>query len=466
MGEAGAPPQPGDPEAVMRRGARLLSLPLASLLSTYGGASSDGANPPDSPDPALEVIEKLLAELKEKRSAPPTTAPASAQSPVPEPIAPPAEPAGERKPIDPISPRDAAPSVRPMLDEVGARGAEADAKRVRNAALLLEQARAAEKAGKLAEALRLAGSARRLDPKNAEIASYVSALSKLAGEAPASSGVGKAAAHLAAGLTRGQILMERNRFEDAADILAGVVRAADLFPADANVAIYKRLALRELEGYKSKVESGLVSPADARGAPPTPQEEPELVATGSAAPDNARRLLRSVEGMTPNWYAQAKNRLAFRMSVNYTGIPAALVFEDVARQTGANVVVDEPVLRSRAHLNARIDLRVSDVPAETILSLACQTSGLEYVIVERAVVITTPARALRYLQDLPEALRDNWAAARVIFPDLNPELLAAPPLPSALPGQPVGDRAELDRDVPAYLRSGDALFADVQSLLR
>lgn len=451
----------------MRRGAWISSLLLVSLLTTNGGASAAaGPNAADSPDPALEVIEKLLAELKVKRSAPPTTSPASAQSPVPEPIAPPAAPAGERKPIDPISPRDAEPSVRSIIDEVAARGAEADAKRARDAALLVEQARAAEKAGKLAEALRLAGSARRLDPKNAEISSYVSALQKSAGDAPASSGAGKAAAHLAAGLTRGQILMERNRFEEAADILAGVVQASDLFPAEANVAIYKKLALRELEGYKARVESGLISPADARGAPPTPGEEPELVATGSAAPDNARRLLRSVEGLTPNWYAQAKNRLAFRMSVNYTGVPAALVFEDVAKQTGANLVVDEPVLRSRAHLNARIDLRVADVPAETVLNLACQKSGLEYVIVERAIVITTPARALRYLQDLPEALRDNWAAARVIFPDLNPELLAAPPLPSALPGQPVGDRAELDRDVPAYLRSGEALLADVQSLLR
>ncbi len=48
---------------------------------------------------------------------------------------------------------------------------------------------------------------------------------------------------------------------------------------------------------------------------------------------------------------------------------------------------------------------------------------------------------------------------------MTPEVLASAPLPNAVPGQAVADEEELDADVPAYLKSGKALFADIQSLL-
>ncbi|MGL4460716.1 MAG: hypothetical protein ACRC1K_01070, partial [Planctomycetia bacterium] len=123
--------------------------------------------------------------------------------------------------------------------------------------------------------------------------------------------------------------------------------------------------------------------------------------------------------------------------------------------------MDEAVTLSRSHLNAMIDLRVSQTAAETILDVVCAKAGVEYILMERGVVLTTPGRAVEYLRQLETGLRRQWAAARVLFPEMNPELFAANPSTGVT-------AAELDptASVPEYLTSGQALVAHVRKLLR
>lgn len=411
---------------------------------------------PSGADPASEIIENLIEQL---RSAPNRTAPAESTESAEPAAAPPKQ--AKRSSTDGPTRTDKWPAAADeILDEVAAREAEVLSRKARNAEILFMQARAAEEAGKLSEAIRLAGSARRLDPTNREIVEYYQQLEKGVGRTSVPT-YAKATAHLAAGLTRGQLLLEQGRHAAGMDLLEGVVQACDLFPTEARVEFYRRLAERLLEETRRQIKEGTIE-LDEK---PADEPEPILVATGSSAPANAKRILRIVEEETPAWYSDLKSRLAFLMNVDYREESVGLVLEEIAKATGVNIIIDEPVLRSRIHQSSHVDLRVSRIPAETLLDLACQQAGLEYVLVERGVLITTPARAARFLRDLPESVRNNWAAVRVVFPDMTPEILARPPLPAALPGQAKSDREVSDEETPEYLASGKALQDHIKSML-
>ena len=335
----------------------------------------------------------------------------------------------------------------------------------RNAMLLLQQAKAAEAAGRLAEAVRLSGKGHKLDPKNDEINAYSAALQqKILAKNDQLPAVVKASAHLAAATSHGRLLVEQGRYADGADLLMGVCKATSYFPAGANVTIYRVTAERYLTDYRDRVAKGLIRPDNV--PLDTHDAEPVLVSIGAASPVNTRRILRIAEAATPRWYSRIENQLAFKMNVDFQQESVAAVLEAIERATNVKILIDDPVIRSRAHLNSRVDFRISDITAETILDIACQKAGLEYVIMERGLVVTTPERAARYLKDLPSSIKDNWLAARVVFPDLTPELLSLPPLPNSIPGQEANDRNDLDQNLPIYLRSGDALVKDIQILLK
>ena len=429
-------------------------------------ASAWGDDPkPETADPAVEIIEKLLDGLKD---APPTkaetpakpVAPTEQEPPVDDglvnPLAPPAPPVSSPAPKDPAA---------EVINDVDVRSRAVSMTNQRNAAVLYQQARAAEASGRFSEAIRLIGQGHKLDPNNAEINAYLAALQrKVAAKNEHQPTVVRATAHLAAAMSHGRRLIEQGRYTEGVDLLQGVCKATSLFPHDANVAIYRRQAERDLADYRDRVAKGLIRTDEASEA--GTDEEPVLVPIGAASPLNARRILRTAENATPNWYATIKNRLAFKMNVDYVHEPVGVVLEAIEQATGVKIMIDDPVAKSRAHLSTKVDFRISEVPAETILDIACQKAGLEYVIMERGLIVTTPARAARFMKDLPESVRDNWLAARVVFPDLTPELLALPPLPNSVPGDTGNDRNDLDRDVPIYLRSGDALVKDIQSLLK
>jgi hypothetical protein len=83
------------------------------------------------------------------------------------------------------------------------------------------------------------------------------------------------------------------------------------------------------------------------------------------------------------------------------------------------------------------------------------------------VVITTRSKALEYVRQMPELLRHNWAAGRVLFPEIHPELFATA---EAAEPQSAAARAArlraLDLDVPPHLQSGKALVAAIQALMK
>jgi tetratricopeptide (TPR) repeat protein len=413
-------------------------------LAFHATAQDDPAGQPA--DPASEIIDGLLKQLDEPKSRPEArqrTSPASK---------------GEK---DSLSNPIAAASPESIIDGVASKADEAANRKSRNASLLFEQAKAAHKEGQLAEAIRLANSAKRMSPSNREFADFAASLQKEAGKPSTLPNQARAVGRLAAAVARAQEMMEQGRYSRGMDLLTHAVKAAELFPAEAGVATYKRMAEREIALYRERIDRGEIQADEA----PQTSDEPVLVSTGSAAPLNARRILRTLEQATPLWYAETKNRLAFSMNVDYKRQSVADIVEEIGKVTGVKIMLDETILRSRTHLNTPIDFRISDVAAERVLDLVCVQGGLEYVIMERGVVVTTPSRAVRYLRDLPESVRNNWLTARVLFPEMTPEVLASAPLPNAVPGQALPDEEELDADVPTYLKSGKALLADIQSLL-
>ncbi len=191
--------------------------------------------------------------------------------------------------------------------------------------------------------------------------------------------------------------MEQGRYSRGMDLLTHAVKAAELFPNEAGVATYKRMAEREISLYRERVDRGEIQADEASQA----GDEPVLVSTGSAAPLNARRILRTLEQATPLWYAETKNRLTFSMNVDYKRQSVADIIEEIGKVTGVKIMLDETILRSRTHLNTPIDFRISDVSAERVLDLVCMQGGIEYVLMERGVVVTTPSRPFAILGIFP-----------------------------------------------------------------
>jgi hypothetical protein len=437
---------------------------LSGLVLVLHASAQDGPAGPAS-DPANDIIDGLLKQLDRPKPTAPRKKGTKVEPDQPATLS--TEPTKEK----PTSQKKSSAgqdssstatsvSAESVIEGVSTRADDLAARKIRNASVLFEQAKAAQKDGQIAEAFRLASAAKRMHPANKEIAEFAASLHKETSKSTLPYQA-RAVGRLAAGVARGQELMEQARYARAVDLLSHAIKAADLFPTDAGVMTYKRMAERELSIYRQRLERGEIQPDDSE----VPGEDPILVANGSAAPLNARRLLRTVEKATPAWYAEIKNRLAFAMSVNYERRPVADIVEEIGKVTGVKLMIDETVLRSRTHINTLVNFRISDTPAERILDIACLQGGLEYVIMERGVIVTTPSRAARYIRDLPESVRQNWLAARVLFPEMTPELLASAPLPNALPGQAIVAEEELDTDVPPYLQTGAALLADIQTLL-
>lgn len=414
------------------------------------------AQPAQQPDPPERPANAESRERAASEQAPPA----------PQPVVPVQTDAGPTPAPVPLPPVQGSPAPAPSVSEILQELETRQRQDAAEAAQLINEARQALSRDDLNQAMRLAMRASKLAPGDQQVSQLMADIRTRNQENRlATTSYSKAKAHLAAGLTRGQELFANGRFVDGADLLEGVVKAAELFPADARIEIYRDQAKRELAQFHSAVKTGkIILPAPETAE--MPAEEPVLVATGAAVPANMTRLLRGSEAAVPPWYAMQKNLLARNMTVAYKSTPIALVLEDISEATGVKFVIDAPVNEARATVNGVLDLRVAEVPAEKILDLACLKGGMEYVIMERAVVVTTPSKALDYVRQLPLALRENWAVGRVLFPSLNPELFAQ--APRTLTAEEAAEVEEqlADEEVPAYLTSGQALVDDITSLLR
>jgi hypothetical protein len=376
-----------------------------------------------------------------------------------------------QKPDAPAAAPQTAPSKEP-----GAAPAPAQAESRRKALQILAEAEAAVEAGNSDRALTLAREAQRLYPQSKAIAGFMASIQ--AGSSPARSASpvqNRAKAHLAAALTRAQVLMQQRRYTESLDLLNGIVEASKLFPASADVSLYRDLAQKELLEYRIGVQTGRIRPANetvsakpaetpaAAPAEPSAPASPPSLADFPLGPANAYRLAKLAREQTPAWYTRHKTALARLMSVDYRNMPLGLVLDDIQQASGVAVIIDAPVQSARTTTLSTVDFRANAVSAETILSIACQLAGCEYVLLEKGIIVTTVDKAGDYIRQLPDSVATHWARGRQLFPDLYLEVVAARPLPGIGPGD---QDPSTTGPVPTFLRSGRDLVADIQGLLR
>jgi hypothetical protein len=340
----------------------------------------------------------------------------------------------------------------------------------RQALQLLAEAEIASEEGHVSRATALAREAQRLYPESKAIAGFLSAFPS---DAPAIRAAttthNRAKAHLAAALSRAQVLMQQRRYTESLDLLNGIVEATSRFQDTSDVSLYRDLAQKELIEYRLGVQTGRIRPNNETPAPrPADAEPPAVPAPGSAefaaAPSNAFRLARISRDQSPAWFSKIKTALRRNMSVDYHAMPLGLVLDDIQDKTGIPVIVDTPVQGAKTTITSVIDLRVGTVPAETVLYLATQVAGCEYVLVEKGIVITTSDKAGDYIRNLPDAVASQWARARYLFPDLYVDAMSTRPLPEAK-ANPTGTDERPDT-VPVYLRSGRDLVVHIEQLIR
>lgn len=441
------------------------ALAAAPVFAQDPGNEGNRRFPPPLPTPpAVNAPIKNSAPVPRAKQTPPVKTaavqPPAAQPPSPQP------PAGE----GPVDPTTTPADVRKIIDSHATNPAQKAADQ-REALLVYQQALAAQQANRSGEALRLGRRAKQLFPANQEISNFVAQLQReTSANKMASPSSTKAKAYLAAGYARGSELMRTGRTAQGEDLLLGVMEASRLFADQTQVDFYRRLAEHELEQLRLAQANGTPpapANADPNAAPPPVPEPQRPAAAVQAPPENVRRLV-SPDGRVPSWYVQQKNRLARSMTVDYRGNNVSSILDDIAARTGVSFVIDRPVALARSHINAIVDFRISDMPAEFILDLVCQKAGFEYVLMEKSIVITTRSKAIEYLKTLPEALRNNWLVARTLFPEVALEQIANMPTPAPPTQQPPpGARGRpLEEDVPPHLQSGAALVAAIRVLLK
>ncbi len=340
----------------------------------------------------------------------------------------------------------------------------------RRALELLAEAEMALEQGLTARATVLAREASGLYPESKAIAGFlvsVQAEQTLAKAATATQN--RAKAHLAAALTRSQVLMQQRRYTEALDLLNGIIEAAAKFPAAADVSLYRDLAQKELIEYRVGVQTGTIRPNQDAGPPPVNDPiglgKPEAPVSYEfpRAPSNAYRLARLSGDQTPAWYTRMRAALRRTMSVDYRAMPLGLVLDDIQESTGLPLIVDSPIQAAKTTLTTTVDLRARSVSAETVLSLATELAGCEYVLLEKGIIVTTPDKAGDYIRNLPDSVASHWSRARHLFPDLYVDAMTSRPLPEAKPATAAAGGPD---QVPSYLRSGRDLVAHIEQLIR
>ena len=114
-------------------------------------------------------------------------------------------------------------------------------------------------------------------------------------------------------------------------------------------------------------------------------------------------------------------QLRQRVNVACNDTPFAAAAKQLAAETGANVVVD-PRLKDKA--DAKVTLKLDDVPLETAVRLLAEVAELRAVRMNNVLFVTTPERA--------EKLRPD-ADGPVPASPVNPPFLGGPGAPVALP---------------------------------
>lgn len=438
-------------------------------LACFLAAAIACADPPASEsESAGDIIRRLLEAQKDRKPTNPPAPPKAADKAMS-----PADPKSKDETLDPHTegvldelirqaPPPAFPEPRPAtkpatpartaatpdVDQVieGVFDAEKDGltQKRREALRLYQQAQAAEKANRLSDALRRARDARRILPGDNGLARYVASLEQRIGVDAHSQEVSRAKGFLASALTAAQAHAEAGRHDQAEDLLRGVVTAARLFDASHRAGLYGRSAERMLDQIKAARKQAADKGGSVDAAP---------------APLNFRRILPRNRGVAPAWYVLQMNRLAAPITVDYRQAPISEVLSDLSVRLRVPVVLDDAIARANVDRGLRVDLRGSGIPAESVLDIVARRAGLEYVVFEKSIVLTTPARAMAYVRELPEAVQQPWLAARILFPEMNADLFATPTEEEQSIARP-------NEEAPRpHLASGKALVDEIRRLL-
>lgn len=439
---------------------------LGMILGLQGGDAATAFATPVDGDVKPPSVVQLPPEIPGTVQIPPASVAEKADVPAP-PVrkTPPPAPAPvkspERKSPNPKTARTE--DTTAVLDQLIAADSKQAEQNRKDSQDLFERAKALESTGKPAEAVRLARQAKTLNPANADLMPFINRVQKDINQRQAANAPKvRARAHLAAALARANDLNAQRRYASQEDLLNGVIEACALFQEPAKVENYRRAANDQLN--RLAAIRGLRSTSPPAESVTANRADAIRMGFGVAAPENFRRLLPVRDFEMPRWYRSQKAALAKPLNVDYRQSPVALVFDDLADRAKLQLLIDTPVSESRAHLNATVDLRATDIPTETLLNIACAKTGLEYVIMEKAIVITSSEKALEYAHGLPEVVRDHWAAARMLFPDIDAALLASQTSEKLVVDENPS-RADLT-NTPSYLVSGKALVEHIRALVK
>lgn len=154
-------------------------------------------------------------------------------------------------------------------------------------------------------------------------------------------------------------------------------------------------------------------------------------------------------------------QLRQRVSLDLDAVPLARAVRDLARETGANLVVDGKVEKEAGK---KVSLQLDDVPLETAIRLLCENVGLKTVRMGNVLYVTSKANAneLRSDPDLAPQTQPNGAQMQEIFmmrggmafpggfmPGGAVPVLPPPPPPETSDPKPPTEAPPADKDKPA-----------------
>lgn len=324
--------------------------------------------------------------------------------------------------------------VRQILDRLKQRGTDQVRQDHQRALLLLQQSLSARKAGKLDEAVTLAGRAYRLFPESKEIRD---SLQRLRFE------------QKHARLRKTAIAVALHHIEDALDHAADLAKDKDLRQARGFVTVARdyldqlaaEVDVEALQERADRVWVTLVRPGATEELPP-----PQPTRTGQPRPSIQRAL-------------------TIRLNVDWRRLPLKRALIDLAKAIRVPLTID-PILEQTGYITARrIDLRVFNGTAVMVLHQLAAKTGIDFLVRDNDIWISTKQQVARLRQQPVSVVEeaDAWSP----FQPPSYQLLPPPPrpwLPLPPVEQPVPE--ESGRDRPSYLESPAAFRAHLDDLLR
>lgn len=330
---------------------------------------------------------------------------------------------------------------RPVLDVLRAvreRAEEQKRADQRRALLLVQQARTAQQAGRLAEAVELARKAQQLFPESAEIKQfYRNLLAAQRARREQADQLTLAQDRLKEALQHAEQLTEEGRYAEAQDLAEALREATKRFPAQIDVTAERQAVEKLLANLPAKTPAG---------SEDRPASDPEAV----------ERLPPPVE-IRPDPDAALRRGLNKSLHIDWQNKPLGTALQEIARASGIPIKIDPALERLRIPTTRKLDLQVDAISAWQLIKLVTELTGTDYILAQGQVVITTKAKALEYTVARARGRPDKELLDRLLESDKRE---AGDDEATSQPHDPTTSR------LPDYLRSGAAFLAHIEALLK